>query len=261
MVYTKAFFDLQLEFARRVADIGAMPFTSALLDYTNFYVRFVGDRRFDADHPVWRAYLDGFERASRSVADRAPRVARDAAADFADWTYRFYLSRAHLDVPHRSNTTFGCFSYALEADASRVRLHFHPLDSEEHAPLSAQRSACRMVELTSLFNHVRIQHETVCQVAGVSWLYNLTAYTRLFPACYVASAVKVADRFRNMPRWGQFVDRHGGVRRDAAACFVERYGKCSSMSELAQCFPLQPLAVEAPLDALLVFYNRREEAP
>ncbi|CAH2911544.1 MAG: hypothetical protein CPDRYMAC_0348 [uncultured Paraburkholderia sp.] len=110
MVYTKGFFDLQLGFARRVAEIGAMLLlTAALLDYTNFYVRFVGDRRLEADHPVWKAYLDGFERASES------------ASDAGDWTYRFYLSRAHLDVPHASNTAFGCFSYALEEDRRSLR--------------------------------------------------------------------------------------------------------------------------------------------
>ena len=47
------------------------------------------------------------------------------------------------------------------------------------------------------------------RVVGASWLYNLEAYRRLFPASYVATARVLPDRFRHMPLWGQFVNRHG----------------------------------------------------
>jgi hypothetical protein len=68
-----------------------------------------------------------------------------------------------------------------------------------------ERSAARVSELTSLVHHVRsTQGEAVKEVAGVSWLYNLRAYRRLFPEGYVASAKVAENRFRNMPLWGQF---------------------------------------------------------
>lgn len=46
---------------------------------------------------------------------------------------------------------------------------------------------------------------------------------------------------------GSSSDRHGAVRAAAAALFLDRLVRQRSMDDLVQCFPLQPLAVEAPL--------------
>jgi hypothetical protein len=84
---------------------------------------------------------------------------------------------------------------------------------------------------------------------GASWLYNLEAYRRLFPASYVATARILPDRFRHMPLWGQFVNRHGAVREPVAREFRERLRRTTRVEELGACFPFQVLAVEAPAAA------------
>ena len=61
MIYAKAFFDLQLEFAQRVAILSELPLARALLDYTNLYIRFGLGRDFDPAHPSWREYLAGLQ--------------------------------------------------------------------------------------------------------------------------------------------------------------------------------------------------------
>ena len=40
MVYARAFFDLQFAFAERVATLSGLRLSDALLQYTNFYIRF-----------------------------------------------------------------------------------------------------------------------------------------------------------------------------------------------------------------------------
>ncbi|GAB5097705.1 hypothetical protein [Caballeronia sp. HLA56] len=237
MSYAKEFFDLQLKFAGRVSELGPIALPVALLDFTNLYVRFVGDRKFDSNSPVWTAYEAGLGRET----------------DLRDWTYRFYRNFPHRVQPATVVATFGCFSYAIE-DSDRIRLHFHNADEERYAPLSEERLASRLSELTSLINHVRSQHREVRRVAGVSWLYNLPAYRRLFPECYVATATVAENRFRNMPLWGQFLNRHGHIRKDAVALFTRRLTDQTSMNELAQCFPLQPLSVAASIEAFHQFY-------
>ena len=57
MNYAKEFFDLQLQFAGRVSELGSIPLQAALLDFTSLYVRFVGSRKFDGNSPVWTAYV------------------------------------------------------------------------------------------------------------------------------------------------------------------------------------------------------------
>ena len=38
--YTKSFFDLQLRFAHTVSALSGLPLARAILEYTNFYIRF-----------------------------------------------------------------------------------------------------------------------------------------------------------------------------------------------------------------------------
>jgi hypothetical protein len=58
-----------------------------------------------------------------------------------------------------------------------------------------------------------------------------------------------------MPLWGQFIDRHGSIKADAATVFLDRLSRQADMEHLAQCFPLQPLAVEAPLPDFYKFHR------
>ena len=77
MIYAKAFFDLQLQFAQKVAALSGMPVAQALLEYTNLYIRFGLGRDFDPAQPIWREYVAGLQTAD----------------DPGEWTYRFYLGR------------------------------------------------------------------------------------------------------------------------------------------------------------------------
>jgi hypothetical protein len=230
--YHKAFFDLQLECARRVVAVSGMPLERAFLDYTNLYVRFGLGRDFNAENPVWRDYLAGLSGAS--------------ALD--DWTWRFYLARPP-SAPPGVVASFGCFSYASFAHEKhgRIHLHFANVEAGAASPLSADRMCARRDELSALIAHVRRTEPGTRRVAGLSWLYNLAAYRRLFPESYLDSARVVHGKFRNMPLWGQFLDRHGALRPAAVATFRGRLAVLGTLDELSECFPLQPLAVEAPL--------------
>ncbi len=238
MKFSKGFFDLQIRFACQVAKLSGMALEQALLDYTNLYVRFGLGRDFDASHPIWIDFVTGFLRS----------------ADRAEWTYRFFLSHELHPGPPSVVATFGCFSYAQEQN-ERIRLHFENVEANGRAPLSVERIPSRLTELRALFEHVKRTQQGIQRAAGVSWLYNLTAYRRLFPETYLATAKIAGPRFRNMPLWGQFIDRHGSIRADAATVFLDRLSRHVVMEHLAQCFPLQPLAVEAPLSDFYKFHR------
>jgi hypothetical protein len=207
-----------------------MPLEQALLGYTNLYIRLGLGRAFDAKQPVWRDFLAGFE------------VAQDRAA----WTHHFFVSCGTPPETPRVIARSGCFSYAREP-SGRLRLHFQNNDPSGRAPLGDERVEARQVELRDLFAQAQRREPENARLAGVSWLYNLPAYRRLFPPSYLASAAVASGRFRNMPLWGQFLDRHGDVRPAPAAEFLSRLARQRDMTDLASCFPLQPLAVEAPL--------------
>lgn len=238
MRYAKAFFDLQLQFAHKVAALSGMSVAQALLEYTNLYIRFGLGRDFDPAQPTWREYVAGLQTAD----------------DAGEWTYRFYLARPAAPPPGIVATR-GCFSYARLGD-DRIRLHFLNVEPDGHAPLGRDRLRQRRADLAALFENVKRTQRSPLRVLGVSWLYNLEAYRRLFPPSYIASA-RAAEppRFRNMPLWGQFLDRHGQVRTSPARQFLERLERQPSLDGLGQCFPLPALGVEASAQEFYDFYG------
>ncbi|MBS1914543.1 MAG: hypothetical protein JST22_21340 [Bacteroidetes bacterium] len=238
MVYPKELFDLQLSFAERVCMVSGLPLECVLLDYTNFYVRFGLGRTFDPQHPTWQAYLAGLREAQ----------------DVREWTYRFYLRDPEAATAPHLTATFGCFSYTAES-ADRIRMHFRNAEAEGISPLSHARIERRRAELAALFGRVGETMGKRVLVVGVSWLYNLEAYRRLFPPEYGLSARVARNRFRSMPLWGQFVDHRGRVRESRAHPFLRSLAGHSSLTSLGECFPFQALAVEAPVERFYGFYG------
>jgi len=238
VIYRKAFFDLQLEFAAAVATDTRLPLARAVREYTNVCIRFGLGHAFDPAHPAWCAYTAGL----------------DVADDPGEWTYRFYLGRGPDAGPPNVVATFGCFAYA-STGPGRIRLHFANADDRGRSPLAAEAQAQRREELAALFEHIRRMTSAPPAIIGASWLYNLEAYRRLFPPSYLATAQVLRGRFQRMPLWGQFVDRDGGVRERPAAEFRARLARRSRMDGLDACFPLPVLGLEAPADAFYEFHG------
>ena len=238
VTYGKAFFDLQLQFAHKVAILSDRPLADVLLEYTNLYIRFGLGRDFDPAHPTWREFLGGLK----------------ATKDIREWTYEFYLKRPTGSGEPAVTASVGCFAYA-PLSGERIRLHFRNAEPNGHSPLGAERVSHRLAELAALFELVKGTQRVALSVVGASWLYNLAAYRRLFPPSYVATARVLGSRFRHMPLWGQFLDRHGAVRDKTAREFLNRLERQSSLDGLEQCFPFQALAVEAPVQDFYDFYR------
>lgn len=236
-MYGRAFFDLQVQFARKVVTLSGLSLADALLRFTNLYVRFGLGRDFDPDRPAWRQYVAG-------LAD---------AGDIQEWTYRFYRTRPETEPPGIVATR-GCFSYA-RLGGDRVRLHFRNAEGDGRSALGSDRRDQRLAELAALFEHLRRTSDRAARVVGASWLYNLDAYRRLFPGSYLATARVAARRFQYMPLWGQFLDRHGEVRESVTRPFLDRLARQSDVDDLDRCFPLQVLTAEAPAQEFYEFYG------
>ena len=128
--------------------------------------------------------------------------------------------------------TFGCFAYARptrRADPSPLP---ECRDGRAAPRWPSTASGERRAELAALFAHVKRTLRPPLQVRGVSWLYNLDAYRRLFPISYLATAHVAAERFQHMPLWGQFVDRHGAMKEQPTRQFLERLERQSSLDGL-----------------------------
>ena len=227
--YAVEFFDLQLCFARKVAEVTGMQFGEAVGAYTNIYVRLAMGSRLDASNPEWQRYL----------------ATLAAAPDQASWTHALHLRRLHLHAGPTAAMSVGCFSYeALGPD--QVRLHFHATEAD--APLSADNRVERLRELAELFAHLGSSTSTGIEVVGASWLYNLDRYRSLFPERYLKSLRAMAHPYQRMPLWGQFLARDRSVRPEARLHFLADLARASSLTELSRCFRFAVLSATVPAE-------------
>ena len=235
----RAYFTVQVAFARRIADLGGGSPSQAALVYTPLHRRLGLGRATQGPAPGWAPIARILDRA-----DIGEAVDEVVAA--------FAASPAEKPDPNR----VGCFSFDPPNDDGLIRLHFTNRDSADGAgPLAAEKQDRRRAELAALVARMREQHPQARAVGGGSWLYNLPAYRRLFPPAYVASAeVPAAVRLDGTSTWGQLVDHRGAIRllvRDAVI------GSLASLDLSAPwaVFPLRALRTRAPLAVFERFYE------
>lgn len=237
MLLSKDFFDLNLRFAGRVSAVIGQSLQETLLEYTHLYLAFGIGRDFEEENLIWQIYLSSLS----------------GATDQAEQTYQFYLERMARQPKHRPENPFGCFFYSLW-DGDRVRLHFYTGTGQD-GPLQRRNLPERMAELNSMFEHLKTTVPPVSTVVGGSWLYNIEAYRRLFPAKYLRTARGSAEEYRFLALWGQFLFHDGSVRRRMVEEFFKKIEKAKTLEELQSCFPYQVLRLESSITDFYTFYG------
>lgn len=203
------YFDLQLRFAQHYATVSGLPFEASIERCTNLRRRMNLWGVAGADR--WDAFLNVMRRAA---ADRSSALSA---------CMELYESRLRLTQPR----DFGCFSYDPPDQAGVLRMHFMPVQGMGNSPLALDNQCDRMDELRALFLHVRQVEAGATSVRGISWLYNLDAYKRLFPPAYGASA-QLPTFPLNMTgssTWGQVLNWRQEVKpatRDAVLANLTR---------------------------------------
>ena len=145
-----------------------------------------------------------------------------------------------------------------------VRIHFAPIDKGGGTgPLSRAKVEVRRSELTEMFDCIRHDHPQARYVVGVSWLYNLEAYRRLFPTEYGESR-KI---FKRQPMtltggssWGQFLDHNDTIKPELRDKFLGNLQQIN-FDTLWELFPLPAMITRAPLPAFYDFYSISPSSP
>ena len=113
----------------------------------------------------------------------------------------------------------------------------------------------RKAELSAMFRHIKENHPDVETVRGGSWLYNISAYRRLFPLDYVRTAKPVGYETGFWALWGQFIARDGSLRQPGAGQFLECLDKQKTVEDCLKCFPYQVLRPECDIQVFYDFYD------
>lgn len=238
------YFEIQLRFAARMAELTALGLGEAAYRHTNLC------RRFGQGVPVltppteaWLAFTERLEAAG-SVAEQ---VALSQA-----------MFRAATDekAPLAGHEGFGCFAFEPPKDGL-VKIHFNNRDTDAAGgPLASAKAERRRDELAAMTRRIAEEHPDATHISGRSWLYNLEAYRRLFPPDYAATRAVAPGpvHLSGTSSWGQMIDSREAIRPDVRDALAANLANLDPEAPWTA-FPFRVLAVQAPLETFLRFYG------
>lgn len=237
----RGYFEVQLRFAETIADRTSRTLSDACLEFTNLRRRFgLGRADGGAVSAGWTRYAAGLARC----ASRPDRL---------DWTVAFFADAAPEESGARR---FGCFSFEPPTPDHVVRIHFSNRDSADGCgPLARVKADRRRSELREMFGFIRAHHPSARTVRGGSWLYNLEAYRRLFPADYGASRFEPERvRLDGTSSWGQLLDFRELVKPDIRQALLDNM-RDLDIAAPWKAFPMRALGAQGAIAPFYRFYG------
>lgn len=240
-IYPAGYFDLQLTFAKRVAEVLQRPYDDVLLEFTSLYKLLGIEGEFDATQPTWQATL-----LAAWSAD-------------AEQLHRLYLGQLGVIPRFTDERHWGCFAYdyrhEYDSHTNAIRIHFSNEDGSGLGALSRERMPVRLAELAAMFAHIAKHEPQATTVCGGSWLYNREAYCRLFPAAFTSSPVMDEPHYQYRALWGQFLRHDWTVNQELATRFLDRVAAMRTAEQIATCFPYQVLLTASPISTFFEYYG------
>ena len=239
---SKDLLDIEIDFAKRAFELEPLPLEVALLKYTSLYgALFVPAPNYPEKDPkqeIWVNYL-------KSIRGK----------DVKEASYQFYIDRTkernrYTEIHEYSGKS--CFIYNIDDD--KVYLHFNNNEGAEPGPLSKASIPSRLLELKNIFQDLYDNHPEATTVNGYSWLYNIAAYTRLFPPQFIENKTEVRDDF-GFNIYGQFLNSSEEVKQDLSSEFLQNIQNAKTYEELINAFPFYPIRVSAPVGVFYYFYQ------
>ena len=225
--YDKEFFELQIQFAKKLSEVSGIPFPELLFSHTGLYHFFRLGKVMDVNNPVWQEFIS---QGDQHMAERA---------------YDLYLQveRARESSPENKKPRrmkFGCFQHEYSKEEKTVYMHFGNRE-EKDSPFAD--TGKRKRELKTMFEYIKVNHPEAEYVRGDSWMYHLEKYKEIFPPEYSANGEPSRTTYLALSTWGQFLDRNHKTKPEAFNSFKQRLQAAQTRDEVLKSIPLMPLRV------------------
>ena len=243
------YFSLQLDYAKRAAQISRIPLDEALMEFTSFWRRIHDPRVLKTNKTEW-----SFDPETPPWQELCFRINNNQPADIV--AYELYLKNDNSTETGKQY--FGCFRYDFipqdDHDYGAIKIHFKNWDNSSEGPLSKARQKARHHDLKRMFEHISENYPQAKIVKGGSWLYNLRSYRRLFPKTFTSNMKVEAIPFpRTSGIWGQFLNSDGQVNEKMKCSFVHKMNIAKNSEELLECFEFKILFASTAIE---YFYRR-----
>lgn len=232
----RTFFGVQMLYADVLGSRLGLKLAEAIIFHTNFHRLFAyGNLSKMAPDPAF-------------VALAAEAAAIEGAEARLDHLIHAYARRPPDPWPADRFPFGDHFAHEAPNADGAVRIHFrNRFNTHEHGPLHAANVARRRADLTAMIASIAARWQETKAIIGGSWLYNLEAYRRLFPAEFGALRVALVGPrpTHGLSTWGQFLDHRGRGKPDVMAQFESGLEALDATQPWLS-FPYQVLATRAP---------------
>jgi len=259
--YPFEYFDAQVRFALKWAEISGEPPADTLLDKTALHRRL--NPTGDNSNLVWQDFMNNI-----SASGDPTEISNEA--------YGRYLSQpqsryAEPTYPENDGKHFGYFAFdyfpqnSETGESNRIKVHFINRQRGEKSGLDPEYLPQRQADLKRMFAHIQNAYPQADEVVGGSWLYALKSYRDSFPPGFTIDMKQLVPKgFGHIPNsvpnmsfhgnslWGQFVDRRGNARDLVYREFLGRVDNSKSLDDLVDAFPNKPYQPKAPIS---IFYD------
>lgn len=239
-LYPIEYLTIQLDFARRAAELTGVGLYSALRNQTS-YVRMANLKHSTPNtHPLML---------------RVQSILPTSRNEYPlDKLYQLYTEYAKRPFPKEDRLKNGHFQLSLPDNEGLCHIHFESKTGPR--PLHSDNLDQRRQELIQLFQILKdSKHAKVVKnIGGFSWLYNLKAYCSLFPPDYVASGREKAW-YESLARWGQFLNNNYTMRENITKEFKQNVRDAQTVDDLKTSFRFSVLETRAPVELFYNFYG------
>jgi hypothetical protein len=230
--YDKEFFELQIQFAKKLSEVSGTPFPELFLNHTGLYHFFRLGKVVDGNNPVWQEFIS---QGDQNMAERA---------------YDLYLNaeRARESSPENKKPRrmkFGCFQHDYNEQEKTVYIHFGNREEKDSPFADIEK---RKQELKTMFEYIKEHYPEAEYVRGDSWLYHVKDYKKIFPSEYSANPESSKKPYLALSTWGQFLDRNHKTKPEDFDSFKQRLQVAQTRDEVLKSIPLMPLRVGTSIE-------------
>ena len=233
MKLDRDYFTIQVEFAKKLAEVTGQSFFEAHRTRTNFYRRLGFGKSLGASHPGWQEFIAGGEE------------------DAAERAYNICMTPVH-NFETRKKVWFGCFNPEYKPEKKTVFIHF---GNKEKTGSPFDNPEKRKQDLKEMFTYIKATYPDVQFVAGHSWLYNLEQYKNLFPPEYTEDMKVEEGTSVGQSTWGQFLDRKQKTKPESRDLFLSKLKSTTTEQEVFDTVPLKVLSPQTTIDNFYRHYG------
>lgn len=242
LAYPIEYFDAQVHFAQRWAEISGQDFTEILRTKTAIHRRMTENAITQGQtSDDWANLISG------ATSDSDP----EAITELLYGAYRGNPCNAY--VRPTSPSALG-FDYI--PDTQTVKIHFTNPERGVK-PLSDENMVKRRRDFRAVLEEVRTEHPEAALLMSATWLRSTSRYRSLSPPdiSEQKSLMSTEMNFGGNSVWGQFIDATGNGNRHIYDQFIQSVAKAVSLDMLVESFPYKTLLAVDPIGTYYEYYG------